>query len=691
MEPGSSAAPSSSSETNKKRNYRRSKNKKPDASSSSSAEDTTTKKKGNSNDTKQQKQQPQKKNVEKKSTLKKPSKKKEDDKKQVKVPLKGFKKVVKEEEEEEDEDAEGCFICARPIDYYAVAPCDHRTCHLCTLRLRVLYNTKNCAYCKAEAKKVVFTTDSEKSYEAYTREDTPFYDSKYGIRFETEAMYKDTMVLLQYNCPQDDCEEAFENWGELKRHVKTCHQRSCCDLCIRHKKIFAHEHTLYTNEQLQKHRLVGDASFNKEDETGFTGHPECVFCQTRFYGADELFEHCRDKHEQCHLCVRKGIQSQYYANYDNLEKHFKKEHYLCQYKECLDNKFVVFDSDIDLKAHEVDEHGNGISRQQRAKQSEARRVDVNINYAQQRNNTRPSNSRRPPLNLSAEDFPDINGSSSPSSSSFLSNRMGSLQLSQQEQWPTLGEDPNNSGRSSPANESDSSMVSRHAAALDRIANTLQSFEKIVKFRQLTNAFTSLSSDSETYVNGVYELCHEDADMTAKVLNAAKDLVDNRALKNEMVRTWNQKKNPSSSSSSPAIESPPRVLVVKSPPTSQGRRPIPGQKKKAGVWDKVASAAVDAGAVTPPLHYGVQQTRTPWSGTTSQQSVDLEPLFPALPTSAGPSSRRADINAMIKKNNTNAWGESSHNNALESDYFDEDTSNRKKKGKKGKQVLFRVGL
>lgn len=206
---------------------------------------------------------------------------------------------------------------------------------------------------KAEAKRVVFTTDSEKLYDDYKRDDTPFYDPKYGIRFETESMYKDTMILLQHNCPEPECEEAFENWHELKRHVKQVHHRLFCDLCIRNKKIFAHEHTLYTKEQLQKHNLEGDSTFNKEDETGFSGHPECVFCQSRFYGADELFEHCRDKHEQCHLCLKKGIQRQYYANYDSLEKHFKQDHYLCMYKECLDNKFVVFDSDIDLKAHEV--------------------------------------------------------------------------------------------------------------------------------------------------------------------------------------------------------------------------------------------------------------------------------------------------------------------------------------------------
>lgn len=328
----------------------------------------------------------------------------------------------------------------------------------------------------------------------------------------------------------------------------------------------------------------------------------------------------------------------------------------------------------------VSEHGNGISRQQRAKQSEARRVDVNLNYGQQRSNTRQP--QRQPVRLTAEDFPDINGSRN-SPSAFLSSRVGSLQLSEQEQWPTLGEDTN-SGRSSPANESDTGIVSRHAAALDGIADIFKSFDKMVKFRQLTNAFTNLSSDAETYVNGVYELCGKDADFTAKILNGAKDLVDNRTLKSDMVRTWNQKKNPT-------VESP-RVLVVK--PSTNGRRSvIPGsQKKKAGVWDKVASAAVDAGAVRstfPPV-----QSKTAWSGTTSPKNTsenDLQQLFPALP-SAG-SSRRADINSMIKKSNRNAWGETSLINT-DSEYSDnnnEDSNNRKKKGKKGKQVLFRVGL
>lgn len=89
------------------------------------------------------------------------------------------------------------------------------------------------------------------------------------------------------------------------------------DLCIKNKKIFAHEHTLYTYSQLHKHMKYGDKALNKED-SGFDGHPECQFCRKRFYGNDELFLHCREKHEQCHICVRNGVRHEYYPDYNGL-------------------------------------------------------------------------------------------------------------------------------------------------------------------------------------------------------------------------------------------------------------------------------------------------------------------------------------------------------------------------------------
>jgi hypothetical protein len=29
-----------------------------------------------------------------------------------------------------------------------VSPCNHRTCHICALRLRALYKNKACAHCR---------------------------------------------------------------------------------------------------------------------------------------------------------------------------------------------------------------------------------------------------------------------------------------------------------------------------------------------------------------------------------------------------------------------------------------------------------------------------------------------------------------------------------------------------------------
>ena len=56
--------------------------------------------------------------------------------------------VKKEDGEEEDVEAEVCFICASTVVHNSVAPCNHRTCHICALRLRALYKNKACAHCR---------------------------------------------------------------------------------------------------------------------------------------------------------------------------------------------------------------------------------------------------------------------------------------------------------------------------------------------------------------------------------------------------------------------------------------------------------------------------------------------------------------------------------------------------------------
>ena len=85
--------------------------------------------------------------------------------------------------------------------------------------------------------------------------------------------------------------------------------------------------------------------------------------------------HCRDKHERCHICDRRsqGRQQQYYVNYDSLEQHFRSDHFLCADQECMDKKFVVFESEMDLKAHQLEAHPDGLTKDARR---DARRVDM---------------------------------------------------------------------------------------------------------------------------------------------------------------------------------------------------------------------------------------------------------------------------------------------------------------------------
>ena len=226
---------------------------------------------------------------------------------------------------------------------------------------------------QTESQLVIFTDDSTKRYEDFVEADFEESDETLGIKYEKKDIYADTLLLLRYNCPDATCDIACWGWPDLHRHVKSTHHKIMCDLCTRNKKVFTHEHELFTQQELRKHEKFGDDNPGAVDQSGFKGHPECGFCRQRFYGDDELYNHCRDRHERCHICDRRhqGRQQQYYVDYNSLEQHFKKDHFLCADQECLDKKFVVFESEMDLKAHQLEAHPNGLS-----KGRDARRVDL---------------------------------------------------------------------------------------------------------------------------------------------------------------------------------------------------------------------------------------------------------------------------------------------------------------------------
>ncbi|KAH9484495.1 E3 ubiquitin-protein ligase hel2 [Psilocybe cubensis] len=130
----------------------------------------------------------------------------------------------------EDGDVEICFICAEPVKYYAVSECNHRTCHICAIRLRALYKKRDCTFCKEPQNHVIFTKSREDPYSSFTPESIPFKDAKLSVSFETQEMMEETLVLLRFTCADDECDYVGTGWGDLKLHARAMHGKLMCFL-----------------------------------------------------------------------------------------------------------------------------------------------------------------------------------------------------------------------------------------------------------------------------------------------------------------------------------------------------------------------------------------------------------------------------------------------------------------------------
>ncbi|KAJ7438228.1 hypothetical protein B0H11DRAFT_2358944 [Mycena galericulata] len=285
-------------------------------------------------------------------------------------------------DQQQDEDVAICWICAEPVKYYAVSECNHRTCHVCSLRLRALYKKNDCTFCKDPQPAMVFTAAPDALFASFEIDKMPWKDAKLAIYFETQEMMEETLLLLRFNCPDAECDFIGNSWSDIKLHVRATHGRLMCDLCIRHKKVFAHEHALYPPNILPLHlpsmlrpTKGKDRDAKGKDREQIEGgtHPLCEFCRECFFGDDELFAHMREAHEECFVCKRNDVRDQYFLNYAALEKHFTHAHHPCPHATCLTRKFVVFGSALDLKAHLVEEHGEEMGKGGRR---DARRVEA---------------------------------------------------------------------------------------------------------------------------------------------------------------------------------------------------------------------------------------------------------------------------------------------------------------------------
>ncbi|EMS64453.1 hypothetical protein TRIUR3_18733 [Triticum urartu] len=165
----------------------------------------------------------------------------------------------------------------------------------------------------------------------------------------------------------EDTKAYFDDADHYKMIRAMC--RLSCSVCDKAEdQVFICEQKLYTRAQLAQHTKTGDSEVDGSEieRSGFAGHPVCEFCKYPLYGDNELYTHMSREHYSCHICQRQHPgQYDYFRNYDDLEMHFRKDHFLCEDDACLAKKFVVFQSDAEIKRHNAMEHGGRMSRAQR--------------------------------------------------------------------------------------------------------------------------------------------------------------------------------------------------------------------------------------------------------------------------------------------------------------------------------------
>lgn len=466
-----------------------------------------------------------------------------------------------------------------------------------------------------------------------------------GVLFETRAQLDDTLSLLRFNCPfkpglsdpssaaPDDpaeaCQHILAGWSDLKRHVRSSHHCTLCDLCCSNKKIFTHEHELFAMGGQNQNGGASGSSTSASTSGGGRRkgteldhhlekeHSMCGFCKRWFFDSDGLYKHCRDHHEECFICMKLGIRHQYHLNYDRLvrsvrdlrilelvlrfaadnlcafaardaqEQHFKTDHFLCPHPDCLAQKFVVFESELDLQAHALEVHGVG-SVDQKARK-EARRIETSFTYStgetSRGTDAGAANRRRAAASSAANGRPpaasfveparedpvptprgerripglgamqalgQLSGSASGGASSRAARFGGHL-------TPDPASTPSGSGRNTPTQQdgtADSATLERHAALMRRVQDATNGNEgKVAGFKIAVRSYRAGELSARDLCDQLYNIFDQRTDEAGAIVLNFAELLDDDEKRRALQTSWREM---SSEVGWPTCFSPPRL-------------------------------------------------------------------------------------------------------------------------------------
>lgn len=254
-----------------------------------------------------------------------------------------------------------CPVCAEVPQDWAVGTCMHAVCGKCSLRMRVLYKREACVLCITLLTEVVVVPA------ASFRADAPFddmrklattFDKSVGMHFVSPGTRSEFAEVRGWKC--STCSRIETSAAKLKQHVRAEHNALYCSLCFSGHSSFVSELPMF--------EMSNERSSQKLREHTRHNHPMCKFCHKHFLGDEDLYAHLQSEHESCSVCERAGRIHEYFRDFEQLERHYASDHFVCSDSGC---RGVVFSTKLELQGHEVNRHMSNLPRS-------ARRVRVDL-------------------------------------------------------------------------------------------------------------------------------------------------------------------------------------------------------------------------------------------------------------------------------------------------------------------------
>lgn len=322
---------------------------------------------------------------------------------------------------------------------------------------------------------------------------------------------------------------------------------------------------------------------------------------------------------------------------------------MCLEQDCLDKKFVVFESQMDLKAHQLEAHPDGVSKDVR---KDARVVDIsNFDYRtpyqpqRQRREGRGAGRGRDP---NSEPLPPssaqpmrrdemayqrqmaVQSAQSVSTRSFGGQLTpGDVQTVRAPARPTGPSRPipsqnppvsametlNIEADSAPATPQEQARRLRHASVIERASTLLENDPtKISNFRSKVSAYQASNITATNLIDSFFSLFDTSPAELGKLVKELADIYEDESKRSALLKAWNDWR--AINEDYPALPGPSGILPGLSPNTvegsgSGGKRVL---RLKSSTAQSSRSAVGRSGPNTNPFDSGSRARNTPSSDT-----------------------------------------------------------------------------